>query len=350
MVKADESWIFQQEPAQHSPSLNLTSSMLPYGPQNTFPSCMDPCGSTATLAFPGFPISALHEVRTVQANGGHEVSPRLPSLENSSLSIPNPYLKEFQPSFAQGLGINPTPNDFTGCTQKSFLIFDQSWNQTRMFFSPLIPSSANHFIGTTKLPFACSLFEKSITQNLFDKNCVIGEGSEVREDTEEINALLFSDDEDGEYDDDDGEDDEVTSTGQSPVSLKRSDGGIEQVEENSEDFATFDSSTKRRKLLDGGYHRSLVQTALTSVKLDISCDNENDAQSCCVSPSARTQYKDIDFSLDKKQWRRDQIRETLETIARIIPGSNHKDPLLIIDEAINYLKSLKLKAKALGVC
>lgn len=339
MVKINESWIIQQESAHHSPCLKLMSTLLPSAPPNIFPSCMNSYVSTANLALPGFPFSALHEARTAQSTGADEASPCLPSMEGSSLPIPNSSLKECQYSFASGIGMKPSPNDFTGRMQKSFLIFDQSRNETRMFFSSLNPSFKNHFIETTTHPFACPLSEKVLAENH-----VIGdEGSEMHEDTEDINALLYSDDEDSEYDD--GEDDEVTSTYHSPFLLKRINDNSEQVEAKSDGFATFDGSTKRQKLLDGGYQRS-VEIAVTSGKLDRSRDYQNDAESCCVSASV----KDIGSIVDEKKMRRNQIRETLKILECIIPGSIHKDPLLIIDEAISHLKSLKLKAKALGIC
>jgi hypothetical protein len=53
--------------------------------------------------------------------------------------------------------------------------------------------------------------------------------------------------------------------------------------------------------------------------------------------------------LGKRSFKRDQIRDALRILQSIIPGAEGKDPLLVIDEAIDYLNSMKLKAKSLGV-
>ena len=53
--------------------------------------------------------------------------------------------------------------------------------------------------------------------------------------------------------------------------------------------------------------------------------------------------------MGKMCFKRDRVRQTLRILESIIPGAEGKDPLLVIDEAIDYLKILKLKAKSLGV-
>ncbi|CAL5379034.1 unnamed protein product [Camellia sinensis] len=82
-------------------------------------------------------------------------------------------------------------------------------------------------------------------------------GSEIHEDTEELNALLYSDDEygDGDY----SEDGEEASTGHSPSMMTL--------------YALF----------DGGYDvPPLMNTAASSVKPQKCFDYEDDAQSSCA--------------------------------------------------------------------
>lgn len=334
MVKADESWLFQQHSAWHSPNLNYTSKQLPPGQRNSFPSFMNPCTFSTNVAFPGF--------KTTQANGTHELSQNLPPLVQSSVSPRNPYPIESQYESPLGLGIKITPNDATASVQKRFLIFDQSGSQTRLFLSPFGCSSRNPFLAHAKPEVNPVLLDEtqatvSFTRERSGENQVIGEESVMHEDTEEINALLYSDDDDENDDEneDGDEDDEVTSTGHSPCAIKGSHQKFEQWE-ITEEVASSDGSSKRQKLLDGGYEKSSLVEAKSSMKLDRSCKYNDDAASSCAMGSIS----------GKKRLKKDKIEETLRIIQSIIPGSMSKDPLLIIDEAIDYLKSLKLKAQS----
>ncbi|KAF4368400.1 hypothetical protein F8388_019117 [Cannabis sativa] len=46
--------------------------------------------------------------------------------------------------------------------------------------------------------------------------------------------------------------------------------------------------------------------------------------------------------------KKDKILQVLRVLESIIPGVKGKDPLLVIDEAIDYLRIAKLKAETLG--
>ena len=156
-------------------------------------------------------------------------------------------------------------------SQKRLMILDQSGNQTRLLQCPF-PLTAEPF----------KLSEE------FDEN--YGKESEMHEDTEEINALLYSDEEDCESDD------EVMSTGHSPyqqVCNKR------QLEE------TY-APCKRQKLLD------------------ISQEDTGSGS-----------------GLSNEQSRKDKIRTALKILESIVPGAKGNQALLLLDEAIDYLKLLK---------
>lgn len=196
-----------------------------------------------------------------------------------------------------------------------------------------------------------------------DENNLSGEESEMHEDTEEINALLYSDDEDGEYtggdeddeyvggggggDDDDDYDDEVTSTGHSPF-LISSSGMRGHVEARTEEVAGSDGQNKRQKLLDGGCKRkSLADTASLTELAGVQgyvFDNEESSYAF-----GQNQVEERFVVWGNKQLKKDKIRATLKILESIIPGAKDKDPLLVLDVAIDYLKSLKFKAKTLGV-
>ncbi|KAF2291610.1 hypothetical protein GH714_026143 [Hevea brasiliensis] len=188
-----------------------------------------------------------------------------------------------------------------GCQQKKFLVFDQSGK------------------NDTELQ------------------------SDMHEDTEELNALLYSDD-----DSDSTDDDEVTSTGHSPSTMT-AHNNQDWFEGSIEEVASSDGSTKKRKLFEGGYSvlPALMDTA-SSMKPIRSCEFEDDAESRCEDGLDWTSGE-MNSEPTKKRIRKERIRETVSILQNIIPGGKGKDATVVLDEAINYLKSLKLKAKALGL-
>ncbi|CAN7046363.1 hypothetical protein IGI04_008640 [Brassica rapa subsp. trilocularis] len=155
-------------------------------------------------------------------------------------------------------------------SQKRLMILDQSGNQTRLFQCPF-PLTAE--------PVKLSELDEHY-----------GQESEMHEDTEEINALLYSDEEDCESDD------EVMSTGHSPYPL-------EQVC-NKRVSEEIDAPSKRQKLLD-------------------------------------ISQEDTGSGLSNEQSRKDKIRTALKILESIVPGAKGNQALLLLDEAIDYLKLLK---------
>jgi hypothetical protein len=100
-------------------------------------------------------------------------------------------------------------------------------------------------------------------------------------------------------------------------------------------------------LIDGGYKKSSLVDTASSVKVERFHGYDDDME----SNYAKRQSQDGEMIsiLSSKQFRKDKIRATLKILESIIPGAKDKEPLLVLDEAIDYLKSLKLKAKTLGV-
>ncbi|CAH8363317.1 unnamed protein product [Eruca vesicaria subsp. sativa] len=211
-------------------------------------------------------------------------------------------------------------------SQKGLMIFDQSGNQTRLLRCPFplrFPSLA------AAEPVKLSEFqhgldkgfsEDHVTLKEFDENCVNGKESEMHEDTEEINALLYSDD-DYEEDDDDCEsdDDEVMSTGHSPYQVC-----------NKRALEEIDSPCKRQKLLvdkvDNISGSSSSSSLVSSTKL----------------PESNISTKeDTGSGLSNEQSRKDKIRTALKILESIVPGAKGNEALSLLDEAIDYLKLLK---------
>ncbi|KAK8477973.1 hypothetical protein V6N13_026031 [Hibiscus sabdariffa] len=251
---------------------------------------------------------------------------------------------------------NLTPKAGSECAQKRFLVFDQSGGQTVVFSSAfgtpikcptsLVPKFPCHFNWNDPIPkVKPSVHSEPISIDAFEDNGTDVQ-SEMHEDTEELNALLYSDDDnddtDIEYDDDD---DEVVSTGHSPSTMT---AHYEQLVGATEDFARTTGLTKKRKLLDVGndYVPLLMSPAVPANPIRHS-EYEDDADSSCVN-GRKPVSCDVYSSSGSKRMKEDKIRDTVSVLRSIIPDGEGKDAIVVLDEAIDYLKSLKLKAKSMG--
>ncbi|KAK6152477.1 hypothetical protein DH2020_015112 [Rehmannia glutinosa] len=231
--------------------------------------------------------------------------------------------KAFPPAFDFGQQKSP----ITGPTPapKRFLVFDQSGDRTTLMYSSGIQTPVQfgaRFVPNPPATYNLSKEELSVSSNPLrpsinaentENNSRDVTEDEMREDTEELNALLCSDN-----DTDFSEDDEETSTGHSPSTM--TDNGVQDfVEEIGEEVDSFAGPTKRQKISDGGY---------TKVP---SSHRKEGFESCC------------------KRSRKEKIHETLSVLQSVIPNVDGKDAVVVIDEAIQYLRSLKVKVKALGL-
>ncbi|KAK6156798.1 hypothetical protein DH2020_011046 [Rehmannia glutinosa] len=225
-----------------------------------------------------------------------------------------------------------------------FLIFDRSGNHTRLFFSPSF-SPQNRVIASNTPASANGFCEKVASQvddrfllnpeKWAENDLNDGEG-EMLDDTEEINALLYSDSDDEDTDDDDGENDEVTSMRHNPFSIEEGYDKRKLFNELIEEVASSDDSPKRQRLLDGRYKKSSLVSSCGYYK--------DDEEYSYVG--ARSSYDGIDSS---KRDKKVKIHETLKILESIIPGLKSKDPVSIIEKAIVYLESMKIEAEALGL-
>ncbi|XP_004485604.1 transcription factor bHLH143-like [Cicer arietinum] len=346
MVKHYESWPCPQHVAWPSLYMNCAPDHGLCGHS----SYLNPSASTfpAVSAFPGFTAHATPSLRTDQTN---EVQGFIQDPKTE------PCLKEMHISGA-------TQNANPASLQKKFIIFDQSGNKTRLFYSPVFPLVQSPIVTTKQFAQAddvnrevraTSYAQKHLPKYTFpeesekDQDHVVNEESEMHEDTEEINALLCSDDCD--YDSDDY-DDEVTSTGHSPLATEKTNLMQEQIEDTKEDVASSDRPNKRHKLVDGGYMRlQLPADSAGSVRLNEPCECVSDAESKYSGSqmcSARGTEEDNSVVGDI-QLKKDKIRKTLRALENITPGAKGKHPLLVIDETIDYLKSLMSQTGMIGV-
>ncbi|KAK4276866.1 hypothetical protein QN277_014968 [Acacia crassicarpa] len=249
------------------------------------------------------------------------------------------------------------PDRMLGFPKKQFIVIDQTVNQTTFVYCPGFGSPIECLASWhSKMhgPDYLNGNEPSLGRDLnnlngptltdkADKNQGTEVQSEMHEDTEEINALLYSDS--------DGystEDDEVTSTGHSPSIMTTHDdqdfffGSNEGVGSCNEEVGSSAGKTKKRKLSeDVAYDDLQLMDSASSLNLNRSFDNGYDAESRCSSGSSQ--------GSDYKKMRKEKIRDVLNVLKTIIPGGKERDPIWLLDEAICCLKSLKLKARALGL-
>ncbi|GAB2292026.1 hypothetical protein Dimus_026274 [Dionaea muscipula] len=350
MVKTKEPWFSQQHFPQGSPKVDCM--VAPFEPNN--PGLL-PCNSNVCWV-------PAH----VDASGRRfsEFIGRVPTVEDLRLfgqpvpefqtgflpPNPPPRVKQFLPPAELDGEPLPFKKDASSFPQqKRYLIFDQSGSETRLIVSSL-QSPVHGPISTLRKPMHAYGFPRedygvqAATNNCLQmpgllkgtsEDYIVEEISCSHEDTEEINALLCSDDEDLEIDDDD--DNDEVSTGHSPLAVK--EDYKEKEQQLEEEVASSEFSSKRRKGLDGGRCCELPLM---------------DASNAVVSPLGLwVDENGIDFSsslgrvFECKQARKDKLHDTLRILQSIVPGAKGKEPLLVIDEAIKYLKYLKFEAKTL---
>lgn len=359
MEKDFGSWLPHHRPGWQSPNLNTLSAPLVLEQQNIISAYMNPCpnfvptsGSLAEHAF-----SVLPHPRPGQTNEHHGWFYCLPRFRQTFTHAANSILKEKLPAGPYGNSrVVNTPNVTSDCAQKRFLVFDQTGDQTTLVFSSVIgtpgqcltswspkPAGAHNLSGGEEETKRDQIYHQG--PNLTDESNENGGAdvqSEMHEDTEELNALLYSDDE-YSY----SEDDEETSTGHSPSTMTVHDRQ-EWLEGEAEEVASSDGSNKRRKLFNGDFDvLSLMDTA-SSAKPNKSLEYEDDAESSCADANS-LEPGEIQSLSGNKRLRKDRIRETVNILQSLIPGGKGKDAIVVLDEAIHYLKTLKLKAKALGL-
>ncbi|XP_048336090.2 transcription factor bHLH143 [Ziziphus jujuba] len=363
MVKANESWLHLQHSSWQLPQLNCMSTLLEQRQQQCLPSHTDhgTCTFPAHVELPESTDPGLQRFNNEQKNEAHDLLRYLPPHLRTSLSTPNPDFNGKQSAFSCGLEKSAVPNTNSVSCQRGLLIFDQSENHTRLIYNSVFPPIQNPCFASAKLNHNYDdLYKvghavrvdqngptKYVSHEEFGKNHMADEESEMHEDTEEINALLYSDD-DGDGDDDYSEDDdEVRSTGNSPLEIKEVNGYQEEVEVLTKEVTSYDGPNKRQKLLNGGYNKSSPTDTDRSVKLDRCNEYDNDVES--GRADSHNPGDGTGFILGKMQSKKEKIREILKVLESIIPGAKGKDALIVIDEAIDYLKSMKLKAENLGM-
>lgn len=223
-----------------------------------------------------------------------------------------------------------TPLGALESSQKRLLIFDQSGDQTRLLQCPFPLRFPSHAAAEPVKLSELQGIEKAFKEDGEEFHKSDGTESEMHEDTEEINALLYSDD---DYDDDCESDDEVMSTGHSPFTVEQQACNI-TTEELDETESTVDGPLlKRQKLLDHSYRDSSPSLVGTTKVKGLSDEN--------LPESNISSKQETGSGLSDEQSRKDKIHTALRILESVVPGAKGKEALLLLDEAIDYLKLLK---------
>ncbi|XP_018492738.1 transcription factor SAC51 [Raphanus sativus] len=276
-----------------------------------------PLACFENIAAPSLPLPELGKLFAAERHAPRLQPPPLQSLlwsnDDKRFSLSD------MRSWCAAAAAAATPHGALESPHKGLMIFDQSGNQTRLLRCPFplgFPSPpAAEPVKLSEL-LQRGLREDHVAFEEFDEKCVNGKESEMHEDTEEINALLYSDD---DYDDCES-DDEVMSTGHSPYQVcnKRASEEIDN------------SPCKRQKLLDKVGNISGSSSSSLVGSKDEKLPESN------ISTKEET-----GSGLSNEQSRKDKIRTALKILESIVPGAKGNEALLLLDEAIDYLKLLK---------
>ncbi|KAE8672784.1 Phototropic-responsive NPH3 family protein isoform 1 [Hibiscus syriacus] len=368
MVWTNDSSVFPQRSSWQLPDLRCMRSSLAPRQQECLPAYLNP-GShmlSASISKPGFLVpdtdhgshllpanitmprpADISVLKTEQKYHPHEFIQQFYPGFPTSLPSSGSYLNEQQFKFTNGHGGRATANLVPGSSQKGLIIFDQSGSQTRLIYGPFQSPYQYAMTSTTEvassLDFHVGQAVKTDSliptppalQEEYDENHLGAEESEMHEDTEELNALLYSDEDDDAYGDED--DDEVTSTAHFPIGIKRNYEDQDHGYDVTEQVASSNGPNKRQKLLNDRNKRPIIVDEGYH-EYDADADSSN-----AIGPN------DGEKTLHDEQSIKDKIRTTIKILESIIPDAKGKNPLLVLDESIDYLNSLKLEVETLGV-
>ncbi|KAK4747496.1 hypothetical protein SAY87_014082 [Trapa incisa] len=346
----DHRSLFTQQPlGSQSPGFNVTS-IPPFDSSglNTY------AFNNVVSSQEGSPISTFPRLPHSEINQHQGWSKCLPCFRQAFAPVPN------YSALGEKLAISCGNSGLN--SERKFLVFDQSGDQTTIMVSSG-PGTPLHCITSWTAKQSAhpnvdneahgdkldrrSVMEPAKPNDLDDNLGEAEEASEMHEDTEELNALLYSDDEDESYYSE--ENDEVASTGHSPSTMTTHEKLDNYNREDKEHIASSIWSKKRKCNWDNV--EVLDDTASSSYLRGQSNHLVNDGGAEFVH--AKRERSGILMmglpSPENRKIHREKIRKTVELLQEMIPGVKGKDTLVVLDEAIDYLKSLKVRARSLGL-
>lgn len=179
---------------------------------------------------------------------------------------------------------------------KNFIIFDQNDNRSRIMYYPAYRQQFTYHCPDIDI-HAAYLQGHSSRKDTFTENNECS--SSLKEDTKDIDALMSLEDEEVE------EDDEVISTAR-----------------------TF-----------GNYNCDSPD----------SCSNSRSKSSKRRVSSTEKSFSECSSSKDDNEQQRQKMKKMVKALRGIVPGADQMTTAALIDEAVAYLKSLKVEVKELGL-
>ncbi|WOG85005.1 hypothetical protein DCAR_0104191 [Daucus carota subsp. sativus] len=174
---------------------------------------------------------------------------------------------------------------------RNFIICDQTDNRSQIMFHPTICGKLCH----PGLNFCLPSFEEDRAK--VNTNIDEGEDSPLKEDSDDIDALLNYDEEEEEE-----SDDEVVSTARTC----------------------------------GNYPSDFLD----------SCSSHGSRPKKGRLPTFSQESYGNDSNCSGRK--RQKVKKMVKALKRIVPGGNQMDTVTVLDEAVRYLKSLKVEVETLG--
>uniref|UniRef100_A0A803MCC8 BHLH domain-containing protein n=1 Tax=Chenopodium quinoa TaxID=63459 RepID=A0A803MCC8_CHEQI len=320
MVELSSSWLCQQHfPLESSAFRNCMIAPVEHRQHEFLPASKNPCRVSANLDLNGFGYSGFPE-RGLTIEDYGSIQKSVPHSQTPLTQ--NQYHGEQNPLFPakDGGGEKPSTCELPSAQQKKFLIFDRSGNETRLIFSSLCPRVENL---KTPLTTTCPAWNLPAEESFGACHQYLAEkqGRIIEQAWTKTPALC----------------EESVSSGHSPLAKEIRDCEKQEDQEGEKYFynqlASLERSSKRQKALHGGFNRMRHSPAYE----DVNDGGLIDALSERMCPTIGT-----------KRPRKDKIHDTLRVLEGIIPGLTCKDPLVILDEAISYLKGLKYNAETMS--
>ncbi|KAK6917223.1 hypothetical protein RJ641_017974 [Dillenia turbinata] len=178
---------------------------------------------------------------------------------------------------------------------RNFIIFDQTENRSQIMFHPAIA----HRFDSPGLNIVGNYVHDNF-DGKDDKNDDREISSSAQEDLEDIDALLSLEEEDQEeYDEEE-------------VSTARTHGNY--LSSSPDSCCNYGSKPKKNRFSSSSVHKSSSSGT--------SCNSEQ---------------------------KRQKMKKMLKALRGFVPGADQMNTVAVLDEAVRYLKSLKVEAQKLGV-
>lgn len=194
---------------------------------------------------------------------------------------------------------------------KNFVIFDQTYDRSQVMYHPEL---THKLMNTPSLNALASTFQNEYVASTYQNEYVGGSygnydqevSSSHQEDPNEIDALLSADE---DYEDDDDEGNE--------------EGDSEEVSTARNSYRDYGNTSAESCCSSYGYNNN---------------NNSSRKQSLSGSASSNNDGKG-----------RKKMKKMMGVLRRIVPGGEQMNTACVLDEAVQYLKSLKIEAQKLGV-